>query len=323
MYPAHHGIVYNQFYDRNRKESYSISDRKSVMDGSWYGGTPLWVLAEQQGMLSASYYYLGTDAAIQHTYPSYFYRYSNESNMDHRIQEVVNWLRLPEDVRPHFISFYIPDVDAAGHKYGPESKQVKDAVLFVDAAIGKMNEKVSALGLSVNFIFLSDHGMAEADTINKINVRAMIDTTAFRLFGSSTTMHIYAKDAKDVLPAYEMLKKRANGFKVYLRDEIPARWHYNTSNDSYGRIGDIIVVPDFPKVIVGPTGHNSFGVHGFDPAIEQMHASFYAWGPQFKKHKTIKPFENIHVYPLVCSILGLNYSHDIDGKKKVLKKLLK
>src|SRR6187549_2966301 len=37
MYPSHHGLVYNQFYDRKRKAAYSINDRKTVEDGSWYG----------------------------------------------------------------------------------------------------------------------------------------------------------------------------------------------------------------------------------------------------------------------------------------------
>ena len=52
MYPSHHGLVYNRFYDRNKKASYSMSNRRTVEDGSWYGGVPLWVLAEQQGMVT-------------------------------------------------------------------------------------------------------------------------------------------------------------------------------------------------------------------------------------------------------------------------------
>ena len=50
LYPGHHGIVANSFYDPARKEVYSYHDVKSVADGTWYGGTPLWALAEQQGI---------------------------------------------------------------------------------------------------------------------------------------------------------------------------------------------------------------------------------------------------------------------------------
>ena len=55
LYPEHHGIVANTFYDPVRKETYSYHGGNSVGDGTWYGGTPLWVLAEQQGMRSASF----------------------------------------------------------------------------------------------------------------------------------------------------------------------------------------------------------------------------------------------------------------------------
>src|SRR3974390_3078379 len=46
LYPEHHGIVANSFYDPDRKENYSLANPKTTGDGSWYGGTPLWVGAE-------------------------------------------------------------------------------------------------------------------------------------------------------------------------------------------------------------------------------------------------------------------------------------
>ena len=323
MYPAHHGLVHNQFYDRNKKASYTMGDRKAVEDGSWYGGFPLWVLAEQQGMVSASYHFVGTEANIQHTLPTYWYKFSNRTNIDYRIQKVVDWLRLPEEVRPHLITFYMSEVDHAGHDYGPESKQIGDAVQFVDAAIGKMTESVNALGLPVNFIFLSDHGMAAVDTVTRIDIRSMIDTTRFIIRGGSTNLHLYANDPADISITYNELKKKENGFTVYLREEIPAKWRYNKTNDRYDRIGDIFIVPHHPKQLSSGSRRISPGAHGFDPFITEMHASFYAWGPQFKKGKTIPSFENVHIYPMVCRLLGLNYTHEIDGKLKVLKKVLK
>src|ERR1700686_2980201 len=45
LYPEHHGIVGNNFYDPARKQRYEYKDPKATEDGSWYGGTPLWVLA--------------------------------------------------------------------------------------------------------------------------------------------------------------------------------------------------------------------------------------------------------------------------------------
>jgi predicted AlkP superfamily pyrophosphatase or phosphodiesterase len=322
MYPSHHGLVYNQFYDRKRNASYSISDRNTVEDGSWYGGRPLWVLAEQQGMVSASYYFVGTEAAIQQTYPTYWYKFGDSTDINYRISKVIDWLKLPDAVRPHLITFYISNVDHAGHMYGPDAPQTQAAVQFVDKAIGVLTEKVYALGLPVNFIFLADHGMANTDTLTRINIASMIDTSLF-MRGGNTSLHLYAKNAADIQPTYKTLKKQEKYFTVYLREDIPAKWHYAKKDDLFDRIGDIFVVPVYPKVLSGYTNRISPGAHGFDPAMKEMHAVCYAWGPQIKKGKTIPSFENIHVYPLVCQLLGLTYSQKIDGNPKVLKKIMR
>jgi predicted AlkP superfamily pyrophosphatase or phosphodiesterase len=323
LYPAHHGLVYNQFYDRNRKASYSIGDRKSVEDGTWYGGTPIWVLAEQQQMLSASYYFVGSEAPILQTYPTYWYRFGDNTDINYRINKVVDWLQLPEDIRPHLITFYISDVDHEGHTYGPDAPQTRDAVQFVDKAIGSMTDKVNALGLPVNFIFLADHGMAAVDTVTRINITSMIDTSRFIIRGGGTSLHLYAKDTAYIQSTYESLKKKENGFTVYLRNDIPAKWHYTTTDDRFNRIGDIFVVPQYPKVLSGNNNRISPGAHGFDPAMKNMHASFYAWGPQIKSGKTIRSFENVHVYPLICRLLGLTITEPIDGDPAVLEKIIK
>jgi predicted AlkP superfamily pyrophosphatase or phosphodiesterase len=323
MYPSHHGIVYNEFYDRNRKEGYAISNRKTVEDGTWYGGIPLWVLAEQQGMMTAAYHYVATEAAIQNTYPSYWYKYKSGRNPNRFIETVTNWLMLPEAVRPHLITLYLEDVDYAGHVFGTNSKQTKEAVSYVDSVIGELTEKVNVLNLPVNFIFLSDHGMADVDTSTRINPRLMVDTSRFIIRGGNTSLHLYAKNEADIQSMYNVLKKKENGFIVYLRENIPSKWHFDKNDDRFGRIGDIFIVPVYPKVLSSGPSRISRGAHGFDPAIKEMHAVFYAWGPQFKTNMTIPSFENVHVYPMICSLLGLDCSHRIDGKRKVLKKILR
>ncbi|TNF38877.1 MAG: alkaline phosphatase family protein, partial [Cytophagales bacterium] len=45
--------------------------------------------------------------------------------------------------------------------------------------------------------------------------------------------------------------------------------------------------------------------------------------PQIKSGLTIDSFDNIHVYPLICQILGLPIPKDIDGKLEVLQPILK
>ena len=125
------------------------------------------------------------------------------------------------------------------------------------------------------------------------------------------------------MPAFEKIQKDAIDFDVYLANTIPARWHYSVRDDKYGRIGDIILVPHFPKVFTLGKYPPQMGQHGYDPIITDMHATFYAWGPDFKEHLKIPGFENIHIYPLVAEILGLDIDQKIDGNINFLKKILK
>ena len=49
------------------------------------------------------------------------------------------------------------------------------------------------------------------------------------------------------------------------------------------------------------------GVHGYDPrAMKSMRALFIAVGPDIRPGSTLEPFENVNVYPLLASILGLD-----------------
>ncbi|MCB0806981.1 MAG: alkaline phosphatase family protein, partial [Bacteroidales bacterium] len=70
LYPDHHGIVLNSFFDPETERYYAIFDRKAVEDGSFYGGEPIWVTAEKQGMKAASYYWVGSEAEIDGYRPS-------------------------------------------------------------------------------------------------------------------------------------------------------------------------------------------------------------------------------------------------------------
>jgi predicted AlkP superfamily pyrophosphatase or phosphodiesterase len=322
-YPSHNGIVDNNFYDPSKNLVYRMSNKKGVEDSSWYGGTPLWVLAENQGLLSASFYWVGAEAAIRGVRPTYYYKFNSQIAMNDRINDVRNWLTLPEEVRPHLITFYIPDVDHEEHLHGVDSKQVKDAVQYVDRSIGRLVSTIDSLNLPVNFIFLSDHGMVDIDTLHTLTLPKAIDTTRFIIMNSQAIVHMYAKNSKDILPAYRILKSVAKDYEVYLTTHTPARWHYSKKNDRYNRIGDIILVSHPPKVFNLSGRHTDPATHGFDPELKVMHATFYAWGPAFRNKMKIRGFENIHIYPLVSHILHLTNSEQIDGNLNILKPILR
>ncbi|WP_080776754.1 alkaline phosphatase family protein [Chryseobacterium phocaeense] len=327
LYPSHHGLVDNFFYDYKRKESYSMKDKKNAEDGSWYGGTPLWALAEKQGMVAASLMWVGSASDAGGRRPSYYYPYHEKFKPSEKVDKVINWLKLPEEKRPHFISLYFPEVDGSGHHYGPDSQETENAVHLIDDAIGELVQKVNALGLkNVNFVFVSDHGMIKVDGGAPLEVPAMLlDKNRFDLYNSQTLVRVYVKNPSEVKAVYKKLKSiKTDDYEVYLDKKLPKYLHFATRDDRYQRIGQILLIPKAPKIFLEKGWKPSVGKHGYNPRlVPEMKATFYAWGPEFKNNLVVKEFSNVNVYPLVANILGLKIDEPIDGKLNVLKKTLK
>ncbi|HEX3435324.1 MAG TPA: ectonucleotide pyrophosphatase/phosphodiesterase [Pseudacidobacterium sp.] len=320
LYPEHHGIVAMSFYDQQRQERYAYNDPKTNSDGSWYGGTPLWVLAEQQGMRSACFFWPGSEAAIKDMRPSYYLHFDDKFPDDRRVDQVLAWLKLPEDKRPHFITLYYSNVDHAGHEFGPDSTQVADAVKRVDTLIGKLHAGLDALHMPIDLIIVSDHGMARREG-SWINLDQYADLSRLTTVGSL----LYAGSEADADSAYQKLKAADGTFFVYRRAKMPAWLHY----DDNPRAGDPIIVAKGPYAIrahgpaAGEQDHPpNMGVHGYDPRdVPEMKAIFYAVGPDIRSGVTLKPFENVNVYPFIAKILKLQ-APPTDGSLNILSSAL-
>lgn len=321
MYPSSHGIVDNSFYDPKRNEMYSIGKRETVIDGSWYGGVPLWSLAENQGLMAASLFWVGSESNIGGVSPSYYYNYHSAFSNDRKVEVVKEWLSLPEKVRPHFMTLYFPEVDSKGHAFGPDSPECLEAIAEVDRTIGKLVEEVNSLGLkNVNYVLVSDHGMIQVDTKDLLNLPQYVNDDKFTIMNSNTVVLLTAKDKKDIKPTFEKLRKEVKDYEVYLRKKMPKSLNFR-SND---RGGDIVLMPVAPKAFRNFAPRTSPGKHGYNvEKVPEMKAIFYAWGPAFKENLEIAEFQNIHVYPMIAKILGLDVKHKIDGNLKVLKPILK
>ncbi|WP_027375550.1 ectonucleotide pyrophosphatase/phosphodiesterase [Chryseobacterium sp. UNC8MFCol] len=327
LYPSHHGLIDNFFYDYKKNEAYAMSNKKNAEDGSWYGGIPLWGLAEKQGMVSASLMWVGSASDAGGIRPSYYYPYHEKFTPSEKVEKVVNWLKLPEDKRPHFISLYFPEVDGSGHHFGPDSKETETAVHLIDNAIGDLVQKVSDLGLkNVNFVFVSDHGMIKVDGGAPLEIPALLlDKNRFDFYNSQTLLRVFVKNPDEVKSVYKELKAhKTDDYEVYLDKRLPKYLHFATRDDQYNRIGQILLLPKAPKIFLEKGKKSSVGKHGYNPrVVPEMKATFYAWGPEFKNHIAIGEFNNINVYPMVAEVLGLKIDQPIDGKQKVLRGILK
>jgi predicted AlkP superfamily pyrophosphatase or phosphodiesterase len=321
LYPEHHGIVANHFYDPVRKQNYDYDRLEAVADGSWYGGIPLWVVAEKQGMRSACFFWPSSDAEIDGMRPTFYLHYDGKIPDEQRIEQVIAWLKLPAAQRPHFITLYYAEPDHSGHKFGPDSPQTAEAVRHVDALVGTLLADLKTVHLAVDVIVVSDHGMAAVEG-DWIDLDHYADLSQFETDGSL----LYPNDESAAARAYQQLSKASDKFVVYRRADMPADLHYSRNP----RIGDPVVIPTGPYMIRAHATENPEiaqpdvkGEHGYDPRqMKSMRAIFYAVGPDIRPGAEVQPFENVDVYPLIANILGLKI-RPIDGHLDALQGILR
>lgn len=328
MVPERHGLVDNNFYLKELDAVYTMSKREMVENGKLYGGTPLWVLAEQQGMVSASYFFVGSEADVKGIRPSYWVHYNGRVPEETRVQQALDWLQLPEAKRPHFITLYFSNMDDAGHSYGPNNDEKLSAALApLDQALGKLFDGVAALKLPVNIIIVSDHGMTEVANDHFIPTEPLLDDEKYIAVNNGPLIHFYLKEGVNKEEVFQTLQARApaSHCKVFKTEDFP----FYRDSISNQRLGDLIALVDHPYYFVDSRRLGFLsreggvkGEHGFDPAIRDLQGIFYANGPQIKAGLTIPSFKNVHIYPLVCRLLGLQIPEGIDGKAEVLETII-
>lgn len=324
MLPTTHGLVDNEFYDAKTKKRYTMSDPFAVRDGSWYGGDPIWSVAERSGMLAASYFWVGSEAQINGYRPNYYLNYDSTHENKLRVEQIETWLRLPESERPHLLTLYFSIVDNAGHKFGPDAKETGESVREADELIGLLRKKIESLHLPINLILVSDHGMGALDNSHAIELSNLIELNKFEVSGGGTFVSLHSDNKKNLEEAYHKLKSMKHA-RAYCRNEIPPQYKLK----SIDRIGNIVVIAEnsyyiLTKPIKDPNNpFNQKATHGWSNSFKDMHGIFLAEGPNIKAGPRLPAFENIHIYPLVLKILGLKTGQKIDGNDGVLKSVYK
>ncbi len=301
LYPDHHGIIANSFYDTETNEEFTLNNLEQKMNPKYYGGEPVWITAHKQGLKTAVFYWPGSDVKIQGIYPDVYYVYDQKPRLTfkERIDGVLAQLRKAENERPELIMAYMNQPDKSGHKNGPHHLLTRQAVESVDSLIKFLYDGIQFLGLAdeVNLIVLSDHGMTWVDQPHVVNVASYLNKDWYVSIQGNTPANVYVKKgcAKKV---YQALKD-IDHVKVWMKKDVPEYLHYGTNS----RVGDVVVMPDIGYVVYDKE-IEAGGTHGYDPTLQDMHALFRAIGPDIR-HAQLSHFPNVNVYSLVCKLLGI------------------
>jgi len=324
VYPAKHGIIHNKFYRPDLHKQYTLGAGKEHSE--WLTAMPIWTVAEKQGIKTAIYFWPESEARIAGQLPSYYFPYQHNTPNLERINQLIDWLKLPQDKRPQLLLSYFSSLDSAGHNFGPDSIEVQQALHDIDNLIGLLMKRLKdEINQEVNVVLVSDHGMTSIEP-NAIDIESLIpNNTLFTLVNGQTQLLIYS----DYLPVIKKIKSQLlsnpiairSKYRVYLKNDYPKHWQMKGQLKA---IPDLIVEAIAPATFTDQGKQMGAATHGFDPKMNRnLDAIFIANGPSFNTNQVIEAFENIHIYPLLIEVLGLDNINSVDGDIKVLKPIIR
>lgn len=321
LYPDHHGIINNSFPATDLGLFYRVSDRTAVENPAFYGGEPIWVTAEKQGVRSASFFWVGSEAPVGGIQPEYWKKYDESVTFEARIDTVIKWLGYPPEKRPELVTLYFDEPDATSHTYGPVSPQTGKIVERLDSLLGVFRTKLSTLpeAKRINLIILSDHGMSAVSPGRYINIKSLVpDRMIASIAGGNPVYLINPTEGKK--DSVLILLNKSKGLRAWPKSQLPAKWHYGTNS----RIPEVVVVADSSWSIgTRPDGSSiKGGAHGYDNSNSDMFSIFYAAGPSFRRNYKFRELNNVDIYNLVCHILNLVPAKN-DGDPEHIKGILR
>ncbi|KAI9309027.1 alkaline-phosphatase-like protein [Cunninghamella echinulata] len=329
QYPESHGIVANEFYDPKKQQTFTHGNLNCTTDPEWWDmAEPIWVTGSKNGRRSASIMWPGS-AAVE---SEYIVSYNGSVSPLEEIKLVLELIDKPYDERPHLISTYMHHVDTDGHVLSPEGPGITLSIKLVDKAIGYLMDELKKRNLDehMHIVVVSDHGMATTknyifydDILSNTSLSYLNHREAWPLLDlrphadapSNATQQIYEE-----LVNYRKDHPNEAHYQVYLKDEVPEKYHYS-NND---RITPIVTIPDVGYTFISHDNtdktsgkfYQPLGMHGFDPFEQDMLAIFMAKGPKINKwysidpsrnNKTkVEPFQNVEIYELLTEIININ-----------------
>lgn len=323
-YANKHKIIANKFYSKTLGKVYSMYDKKTVTDSSFYGSEPIWITCEQNDLKSASYFWVGSEA--EGMTPSIYKQYDSSVSFTSRIDSVIKWYQYPESKIPNLTLLYFSEPDHSGHMFGPESMEVADAITQSDQLLGYLLKGLDSLKIKdkINLIVVSDHGMSTVTNEKLIYIEDFLPLDMIEFQGGGAIGMINEKKAKwsfkNILKKTKYSKKEIlkhidfiEFMDVYEKEKIPKKYNYINEDSP-----DFLLVAHNGWFITddansSKVGNTLNGMHGYDPRYTDTHGIFYAMGPAFNRNQEVDSFENIHIYAIICKILGIPEFKNIDG----------
>ena len=311
--PDHHGIVANTMDDPavTSDTHFTLSTQDAVADRRWWDGAePIWVTAHQAKLKTGVLFWPGSEAEIGGVRPDRWAHFDSAISFAHRVDVLLDWLRLPAADRPDFLTLYFDEPDHTGHHDGPESPQVNAKLREVDAAVGRLLDGLRLLKLegATDLVVVADHGMADTapDRVAFVDDWVGPAIAAVHQVTGGPVGEIRL-DGEGAAAAERAILAPHPHVRCFRKGELPPELHYGT----HPRVPPIVCLADTgwevtTREAAAKIKRFSPGEHGYDPAAREMRALFLAHGPSFRRGVRLQTFDNVDVQPLLAHLLGLS-----------------
>ena len=200
-----HGIVSNIFYDPVLNDTFNYSTSK---DSIWWnngttnqGAEPVWITNEKaphpllSKRRSGVLFWPGGQVGLHGTRASYWKTYNDSLPDKTRVDTIINW--FTDKYKPINLGLlYFSEPDGLGHKVGPNSDKILDLIVELDDIVGYLIRELEKAHLfeEMNIIITSDHGMAEIDSKNVIELDKYVDPSLYFLVGESPVFNVRPRE---------------------------------------------------------------------------------------------------------------------------------
>uniref|UniRef100_A0A665WKF0 Ectonucleotide pyrophosphatase/phosphodiesterase family member 1-like n=1 Tax=Echeneis naucrates TaxID=173247 RepID=A0A665WKF0_ECHNA len=314
LYPESHGIVDNKMYDVTQNVLFSLKTEEKF-NPKWYQGEPIWITAMHNKLKTGTVFWPGSDVAINGSFPNFYKKYDKSFSFEKRLTKLFDLLSLPQEERPDFYTLYLDEPDSAGHRYGPGSKQVIQALENVDRILGMLMDGLTERKLQscVNLMIVSDHGMEVASCDKAFYVSTyQEDTHAFmviqgpaaRIRPSRLPENYFSCEFLLIISSLSSCRVPNQPMRPYLKENLPKRMHF--ANNKRIERGHLYMKEGWQAALnQKEVKYCTGGFHGSDNIFTNMQAIFIGYGPGFKSNTVVPPFENIELYNVMCDLLDI------------------
>ncbi|XP_063613897.1 glycerophosphocholine cholinephosphodiesterase ENPP6-like, partial [Penaeus indicus] len=322
LYPESHGIVGNYIYDDVRNATFALNDLESTKDALWWqDAEPIWITATKAKMDTALFLWSSCDVPWEgNVLPKYCTPYEHVADAFQVLQKnLKQGVDMIEQEGYKLVMVYVELIDTTGHRYGPESSEVEEALKAVDSALEELWDIMAENDIlnTTNVVVVSDHGMAKAtpDDVTWLDVATCLDgskivkTTGRVGYINILPVKGYTDQVEEELRNCPGVSKN---IEVVRKENMKERYHYK----DHRLIHDLTIMPKLGYALKSPETNyslpeqesESIGHHGFDNTVDQMpdmRGILFATGPSFTSGHQSRAVSQVDVYPLLCQALQL------------------